>query len=336
VSALLVSVVIPTYQRRDTVRRALHALAEQSLPPDAYEVVVSVDGSTDGTLEMLGEMATPYPLRVVSGPNRGRAAACNAGIREARGELVVLLDDDMEPVRHFLAAHREAHGAEPALGVIGAVPVPLDAASPPVVRYVGEKFNRHLEALARSGRPLGLRDFYSGNFSIRRELLLRSGGFDEDFRVYGNEDLELSLRLRRAGVRLVFSPEAAARQSYTKDFAGLAGDNVAKGRTAVLLAGKYPGTVAELKLGTAREGPVALRLVRDALLAAGDAWPALPCWILRTLAALERRGLARSPRFYALALGYFYWTGARAAMRENRRSGRGLAEVPAPAGVFRQ
>ncbi len=329
-----VSVVIPTFQRREPLRRALRALEEQSPSAPPFEVVVSVDGSTDGTAEMLAGLSTRFPLRFVSGTNRGRAAACNAGVREARGEIVALLDDDMEPLEGFVAAHSEAHLRDPVLGVIGAVPVPLDDASPPVVRYVGEKFNRHLEALARPERPLGLRDFYSGNFSVRRDVLLGAGGFDEDFRAYGNEDLELSLRLKRAGVRFAFSTAAAARQSYTKDFPALVRDHVAKGRTAVLLASKYPDTLGELKLGTLGEGPRGLRWVRDALLAAGEAWPALPDHLLRGLSALERRW-APPPRFYELALGYFYWTGARAAMRENRRSGSGLSALPRPAEALR-
>src|SRR5512147_2927642 len=92
-----VSVIIPTYNRRDSVERTLRALTHQTLAADAYEVIVSIDGSQDGTREMVDAFATPYRLTCVWQSNQGRAAACNAGIRMAQGDVLVILDDDMEP-----------------------------------------------------------------------------------------------------------------------------------------------------------------------------------------------------------------------------------------------
>src|SRR6476646_1057313 len=97
VPGLLVSVVIPTYKRRESVLRALRALAGQDLPAASFEVLVSIDGSDDGTREAIDALSTPYRLRRVDGPKRGRAAALNDAIRLAEGEIVVFLDDDMEP-----------------------------------------------------------------------------------------------------------------------------------------------------------------------------------------------------------------------------------------------
>src|SRR5690349_14383580 len=92
-----VSVVIPTYQRRLSVERTLQALSAQTMPADQFEVVVSIDGSMDGTREMLDACRTPYTLVAQWQRNRGRAAACNRGVALARGDVIVLLDDDMEP-----------------------------------------------------------------------------------------------------------------------------------------------------------------------------------------------------------------------------------------------
>jgi GT2 family glycosyltransferase len=311
-------VIIPTYERRDAVARAVHALARQTAAPDRYEVVVSIDGSTDGTRERLEGCALPCRLTIRSGPHRGRAAARNAGIAAAAGELIILLDDDMEPAPGFVAAHIAGHAGRDRRGVLGAVPVRFDADSPPVTRYIGVKFDRHLARLAQPGHVFEPRDFYAGNFSVRREHLLAAGGFDEAFTAYGNEDVELFVRLARLGIEVVYDAAARADQHYEKGFAALARDNLAKGRTAVQLAAKHPEVLAHLKLATRSDAPLAWRGIRGVLVALGDAWPAVPEALIRLTERLERRRPAWLQSYYPAALAYFYWLGARAGAREPR------------------
>jgi len=330
-----VSVVIPTYQRCASLHRALQALSQQTLSPDEYEVIISIDGSQDGTEDMVSQFPAPYTLRSMWQPNRGRAAACNAGIDMARGELLILLDDDMEPVPGFLAAHLWAHPEGSRLGVVGAAPITLDQSSSPVVRYVGLKFNGHLEHLAQPRYQFKLRDFYSGNFSIRREVLLEVSAFDESFNIYGNEDLELSVRLSKAGVQLVFSPGALAHQHYTKDFAALARDNIAKGHTAVLLASKYPETYYHLKLSMYAQGSRIWRFLRAWLLQLSRAWAEIPEWVILFMTWLGRRRPARFHYCCFLALDYFYWLGARSALRGKPEADQGLTVLAKSAGKFR-
>jgi GT2 family glycosyltransferase len=317
----MISVVIPTYQRRESLLRELRALARQTLPPRSFEVIVSIDGSTDGTREALESFSTPYRLVVVDGPNRGRATACNRGIRAAGGELLVLLDDDMEPAPGFLDAHWRAARGDPARGVMGAVPVRIEPSAPPAVRHLGARFNGHLANLARPDYVPRLSDFYSGNFSVRRDVLLDVGLFDEDFVLYGNEDLELSLRLTRAGVRFSYCAEALAYQGNDKDFAALARDKIAEGRTAVLLARKHPDALDGLKLGSFAEGPASLLRIRALLLRLGRSWDALPEWLIRLEGLAASLGLPGSRRIYEPLLGLFYWFGARAALEELRGTG---------------
>lgn len=306
----VVSVVIPTYQRRESVLRALTALAVQTVSPGEYEVVVVIDGSSDGSREALQSLSPQYTLRVLCQQNHGRAAACNAGIAAARGDIVVLLDDDMEATPDFLAAHLHAHAEGGERAVIGAAPVTITTELPPPVAYVGRKFNRHLERLASVGGPLALRDFYSGNLSIRRDVLNKVGGFDEAFTIYGNEDLELSIRLRSAGIRLVYDAAAVALQSYDKDFRGLARDNMAKGHTAVLLARKHPHAVGELKLGAYRREPVVRRAGVRLLLGVTRVLPSTPERLTRAVAWLGDHRAPGVERLYPTVLDYFYWCGA--------------------------
>jgi GT2 family glycosyltransferase len=311
-----VSVVIPTYGRRDSVARALRALKMQTLSPDDFEVVVSIDGSEDGTRELVAGFDAPFALTAVWHPNQGRARACNAGIAAARGELVVILDDDMEAAPGLLAGHLAAHPAGSRRAVVGAAPMLADPDSPPLVRYYASGFNGRQAELARPGRALGFREAYSGNFSIRREVMLEVGGFDPDFRVYGHEDYELALRLQRAGVELRFSAEALAHQHYEKEFPALARDSISRGSTAVVFAGKHPEVVETLPLGRNRRGPRWWRWTRAGLLVLGRVAPRTPEAVTALVLWLERRRFARLRRVYSLALDYFYWLGVRRAQRE--------------------
>jgi GT2 family glycosyltransferase len=325
-----ISVIIPTFQRCSSVHRLLQALACQTVQPDQFEVIVSIDGSQDGTLEMVQRFPAPYALRAIWQPNRGRAAACNTGIRASTGDLVIFLDDDMEPVPSFLAAHQQAHVNAPRLGVIGAAPITVEESSPPVVDFIGRKFNNHLERLAQPGYHIQLRDFYSGNFSIRRDTLLEVGLFDEAFRIYGHEDLELYWRLSRAGVKVIYDPRAKARQYFTKDLAALVRDSIAKGKTAILLASKHPEAARHLRLGTFKQVSLPCYICRALLLALSDLFPRTPDMILRLMMRLEQRQPARMQRYYTMALDYYFWWGVRLAAREQSSDSARVVAPPSP------
>jgi GT2 family glycosyltransferase len=323
---LLLSVVIPTYQRRDSLLRTLASLRSQTLPADAYEVIAAVDGSTDGTAEAVRGFAAPYALSALEGPNRGRAGACNAGIRAAAGTIVVLLDDDMEASPGFLTEHVRAHEAAAERAVVGAAPIVVVPGSPPFVRYMADGFRGRLEQLAQPGYRLRFRDVYTGNFSIRRDVLLTAGGFDEAFQVYGHEDYELALRLQEAGVELTYSAGACAHQHYEKTFAAFARDGIARGRTAVLFAGKHPEIVDRIKLSEYHHGPWRWRALRGVLLCASRVTNRVPGWIVTLIGRLERYEAARLDKYYTMAIDYLYWYGALGALRE-QRSGRSAGGI---------
>ncbi|MFN8624793.1 MAG: glycosyltransferase [Candidatus Binatia bacterium] len=324
------SVVIPTYGRREAVRRALTALATQQLPASAYEVVVAIDGSEDGTRELVDSFAAPYTLRRLWQPNRGRAAACNAATREARGEVIVFLDDDMEATPRLLAAHLRAHHGQSNLAVLGPVPMVCDPTSTPYVRYTAARWGRKLTLLAEPGYVFRMIDFYTMNMSIRPGSLSRTGGFDESFQIYGHEDRELFLRLRSAGVVVAFCAAAVAHHRYLRPFCALARNSVARGRTAVLLAEKHPALVrkpaAEVgdlaPLARFDQGPLARRLFRGAVLALSERLPCIPDGIATLTERWERRRTLGPPLcYYHRAVYYYFCLGVRAAMRERAASG---------------
>ena len=321
------SVVIPTYQRRDSLLRTLTSLRSQTLPADQYEVIAAIDGSTDGTAEAVRAFGGPDTSPGRAGPHPGRARAGNAGILAASGTVIVLLDDDMEAVPEFLAAHARAHEGPAHRAVVGAAPIVVEPGSPPFVRYMASGFRARLERLAAPGYQPGFRDTYTGNFSARRDVLLAVGGFDEAFQVYGHEDYELALRLLNAGVELAYSADARAHQHYEKTFAAFAPDGIARGRTAVLFAGKHPSIVDRIKLSEYRRGPRTWRALRMLLLQLSRVTDRVPEWVIALIGRLERREVRRLEKFYTMAIDYLYWYGAFGALRE-QRSGRANGAVP--------
>jgi GT2 family glycosyltransferase len=336
-ASLRLSVVVPTYQRRDSVLRLLRSLRTQTLPPHAYEVVVAVDGSTDGTADAVRRFDPPYALSVLEGPNCGRAKACNAGIRAAAGAVVVLLDDDMEAAPACLAAHAAAHDDPARRAVVGAAPMVAPADAPPFVRYMAAGFRSRLERMAEPGYRLRFRDVYTGNFSARRDVLLAIGGFDEAFRVYGHEDYELAVRLQAAGVALGYSADACAHQHYDKTFAAFARDGIARGRTAVLFAAKHPTIVDSIKLSEFHRGPWRWRAVRGLLLRLSRVSDRVPSWIVAFIEQVERREPPRLDKYYTHTIDFLYWHGALGALRDQQSEiAAGLVSLdarPAPGKV---
>jgi GT2 family glycosyltransferase len=316
-----VSVVIPTFQRCGSVARILGALADQSLPSADYEVIVAIDGSEDGTREMVAEYRTPFELRSSWQPNRGRAAACNSGIRAARGDLIVILDDDMVPSRGCLEAHLAAHPQGSRRCVMGTVPIRTTAESRPLEKYVARRFNAHLRRLSEDNHRFQTRDFYSGNASVRRDVVLSAGLFDESFDEYGNEDLELAVRLRSAGVEIGFSPAALAVQKYEKTFRQLAADTTSKGRTAVGFAAKHPEIRGELQLAQFGLRSWRWRLALRLLLVSTRLAPGIATALASLTTAFEHGLIRRLDPWYQLLLDYYYWLGVGEALRREGLAG---------------
>ncbi len=323
---LLISVVVPTYRRRESLRRLLLALGNQTLEPKAYEVVVSIDGSEDGTREMVSALSVPYRLRGIWHQNVGRAAACNRGIECGEADLCVILDDDMEPGQEFLAGHLELHQQAGQKGkdicVLGPVPIRWDRSSPPVVQMMGAVHADHVKKLSQPAYHMQIRDFYTGNTSIRREVMLRVGAFDADFTAYGNEDRELFMRLASAGIPVIYSLKAQAYQHYEKDFAALVRDRASAGRTAVQLVRKHPAAQDAFLMAKYRQTSRRWRYMRWMLLKIGRAWSGTPRVVGESVNMASRIWPAAFQFLAPAALDYIYWDSAFSEMRAARTSSR--------------
>lgn len=237
----MMSVVVATYNRRDTLALCLKSLADQDCPASQYEVIVVVDGSNDGTQEFLGALSFGPNLKVIDQPNRGLAAARNAGLRAARNELVLFLDDDLICSPQVLTEHLRAHQSDDKLLAFGPVLVkaPTEGVASRVTRqYYAESIYGPFERGETSVWPTHVR--VPPNSSISRELLLSFGGFDERF-VNAHEDVELGIRLWKAGVQFRYISKADVEHIYSKSAKELARIEACRGgKFEVMLCRKHP------------------------------------------------------------------------------------------------
>ena len=187
------------------VREAVLALCRLSYD-GPIEIIVVVDGSTDGSAAALKGLECSLPLRVIEQENRGQGAARNRGAAVAAGDILLFLDDDMICDPDLVQQHARTHlaGADAVTGE-----VPLHPASKPGL--VTDALTR--AASWERGCPPSPFDVYSGNLSVRTQVFKSVGGFDEAFTAqgYGGEDLDLGLRLF-GSYDVRHNPAAIARQ----------------------------------------------------------------------------------------------------------------------------
>lgn len=177
-----VSVVIPTFNRREQLALSLSSVAAQTVKP--HEIVVVDDGSTDDTREMLDEFARRHSdmqILVIHQENRGPSAARNAGMKAASGDLIAFLDDDDVWVSQKTERQLSVFAADPQLDLLG-------CASNVVKLYGAVRVAR-----IREWAMLFRNWFATPTVMVRREVALSCGGFPEDLRQY--EDYALWLKI---------------------------------------------------------------------------------------------------------------------------------------------
>ena len=242
------SVIIPTYNRSRILALTLEALARQcpapgSGPLPSFEVLVVDDGSTDSTRDRVEGLVRTYPapLRYFFQPNRKQGPARNLGAFEAEGDFLLFLGDDVVPCPVFLDEHRSSHASrDPLLAAIGYTRWPPHFPHSSFLEYIGEQGWQFGFSLIENPEDLPFNFFYTSNLSLPRNLFLDSGGFDESFDDYGWEDMELGLRLKKSGMRLLYNPAAVAYHHHQIDLASFVRRQRKVGRTAWNFYRRHP------------------------------------------------------------------------------------------------
>jgi len=232
------SVVIPTYDRLPILKKCLKALETQLIPAGStisgYEIVLVDDGSTDGTLEWLESAAADFPhVKSYLQNHQGPAAARNLGVKKATGDTIIFIDSDLVVTDNFLVAHAEA----------------LTSADKGDRIFTYGRVINTCNFDAPTSEPYKLTDFSAayfatGNVAIARHWLDKAGLFDTRFQLYGWEDLELGVRLKQLGLKLIKCPDAVGYHWHPPfalaQIPNLIDKEIQRGRMGVLFYQKHP------------------------------------------------------------------------------------------------
>lgn len=289
------SIIIPTRDRWDVLRRTLRALRNQTV--SGFEVLVVVDG-TDQTVP------ADIGARTIVKEHGGPGAARNAGVAASDRRLVLFLGDDMVPQTDLVERHVDAHDLHPEdeTAVLGRID-PHPQARGRLNRWMmwsGTQFDYQ----GITGSEAGFGRFYSSNVSLKRHQFEAVGGFDEDF-VYYYEDLDMGWRLHSKAMTLLYQPRAVAKHLHPLDWPGVVRRFQGIARGERLMAAKHDWFTPWFA-------------ARARALAGGERfgwwWPTLVDLVPPRFAKLRAAGERRADALYYRRLApYFFdaWEGER-------------------------
>lgn len=239
-----ISVIIPTYNRKNILIKCLDALFEQTYPMDDFEIVVVDDGSTDGTESIVKDrmVKSPVGLRYFKQEKKGPAAARNMGIESAKGEIVLFIGDDIIASPLLLEEHVKWHNkySNDSLAVLGYVTWSPDIEITPFLEWLDESGAQFGYKLINDPDNVSYRFYYTSNASVKKEFLLKHGLFDEDFPYAAMEDIEIAYRLKDKGLKIVYKKSALAYHEHKIDMENFLKRSELVGRSMGIFYEKHP------------------------------------------------------------------------------------------------
>ncbi|HEY9770447.1 MAG TPA: glycosyltransferase family 2 protein [Coleofasciculaceae cyanobacterium] len=237
---MYISVVIPTYNRLPILQKCLVALEKQELINDRvsnYEIVIVDDGSSDRTLAWLRENRANLPhVKVFEQDHQGAAAARNLGVKNSTGDSIIFIDSDLVVTSSFLQSHADA-----------LIKGEQDLGSDRLFTY-GAVINTNNFDNPTS-EPYKIIDFSAayfatGNVAISRKWLEEAGLFDTGFQLYGWEDLELGVRLKKLNLKLIKCPQAVGYHWHPafnlEQIPKMIDQEIERGKMGVVFYQKHP------------------------------------------------------------------------------------------------
>lgn len=212
-SAVKASIIIPVFNNKELTRGCIKSIQENT-SNISFEIIAVDNGSTDGAAAMLQQMQQDRALRLIANQeNLGFAKACNQGAAQACGKFLVFLNNDTRVASGWLDGLVACATSDKEIGVVGAKLLFEDG----LVQHAGVVFDHKLKPVhiykffhPRHPAVEKQREFQAVSAAcmlLKKELFEQLGKFDEKF-VNGYEDVDLCLRLRRTGFKVVYCPKS--------------------------------------------------------------------------------------------------------------------------------
>ena len=202
------SIIIPTYNRKDMLKECVHSLFKQTYSKNGYEVIVVDDGSIDGTDNLVQDIQKNNKgIRYYKQENQGPAAARNLGASKSKGEILVFTDSDCVAPPEFLEKIIGCFKRHPEVSACGGQSVSIFTNS----FFTG--LSKYYETLYKKGKkkdkvffqlePIALVN--SGRFSIKKDIFQKVKGFNVKFKWSAGEDMDLGFKLLRNEYSICFT-----------------------------------------------------------------------------------------------------------------------------------
>lgn len=230
---MMLSVIIPTRNRADFLSLALMSLTRQTLPINKFEILIIDNGSTDNTVQIIESCSTQLDnIRYFYEPEPGLHVGRHRGMLEARNDILVFADDDIEAFPTWLESIQLAFH-EPNVAMVGGNNLPIFLAQPP--KWLLALWNRPYARNVRAIPALSIievkgvsRDYdpffvWGCNFSIQKKILYAAGGFHPDgmpkelIRFRGDGETHVSRFVKESGMRCIFHPGASVHHKVTQE-----------------------------------------------------------------------------------------------------------------------
>ena len=229
----MISVIVPTRNRADLLSSAIQSLLSQTLDKDHFETLIIDNGSTDHTEEVVKKYINQLPnLRHIYAPEPGLHIGRHRGMFEAKSDVLVFADDDIEATPAWLDSYHRLF-SDSQVAMAGGNNFPLFVQPPPNwLKCLWERSKlesgRALSILSILHLRDSLREFnpymvWGCNFAIRKSVLIEAGGFHPDampeelIRYRGDGETHVSRYIVKNGLKCMFHPEASIHHKVTPE-----------------------------------------------------------------------------------------------------------------------
>lgn len=298
------SVIIPTYNRKDSLLRTLDSLSRQTYPAERFEVIVVDDGGNDGTDEVT-QQSYPFTLGFMRQANHGATVARNHGAAQCQGQYLIFVDDDIELAENTIQALVGELSARSATIVLGTLRLPLHILQSSCFAQSGD----HATPTHGHGEEVSFQACMTGLLAVTREDFVHLGGFCDPTGGWPNwDDVDFGYRASQSGFRFWRSEVAVAwHWDYSVANLGVSCDRWYRASTAApRLFRTHPGLQGQIPMFHDK-GPIQWRsdqprlIVRKLTRHVASSRPVM--WTMERLVPILER---RAPQSRLLAL-YYRW-----------------------------